>query len=135
MIVADASAVGTFLIPDEAGPFARFASAICAREAILAPPHWHVEIANLVRKAHRRGRLTDEQAATATAIVEAIAASVSLVPSHPIPLLVTESARLNLTAYDTAYFLTAQSTDSALLTDDGALRRAAIAEGLKVLRP
>lgn len=59
-MVADASAVGRFLLPDEQGRFADFARAVFGDDAIHVPPHWPAEVANMLWKAHRRKRIGDE---------------------------------------------------------------------------
>lgn len=135
MIVVDASAIGTFLIPDEAGPFADFARAVCASEPLHAPAHCPVEIASLIRKAWRRKRLTDAQARTAALVADALAINFIIGKTPPVAELVDGSQALGLTAYDTAYYLLAEHLGAPLLTDDGALRRVAIEQGMRVLMP
>ena len=132
MIVVDASAVGTFLIPDEAGPFADFARRVCATETLHAPAHFPIETASLLRKARHRKRLTHEQALAAGGVADAVAATVIIAPSPSIEQILRESAALGLSAYDTGYFLLARSLNARVLTDDGALRRVSIAQGLPV---
>lgn len=135
MIVVDASAIGTFILPDEAGPFADFARNVCCRQQLHVPAHWHVEVANLIRKAMRRGRLADVEARGAIAGAAILADTSVTAPPVSIDLAVAASERLGLTAYDAAYLLLAQSLGIPLLTDDGALRRVATAEGVRVLLP
>ena len=135
MIVVDASAVGTFLIPDEAGPFADFARHVCATETLHAPAHFPIEMASLLRKARHRKRLTHDQALAAGAIADGIAATVSIAFPPSIEQVIRESAALGLFAYDTGYFLLARSLNARVLTDDGALRRVSIAQGLPIALP
>lgn len=135
MIVVDASAVGTFLIPDEAGPFADFARYNCATETLHAPAHFQIEMASLLRKARHRKRLTHEQALAAGMVADAIAATVTIAPPPSVEHVIRESAALGLSAYDTGDFLLARSLSARVLTDDGALRRVSIAQGLAVALP
>lgn len=135
MIVLDASAVGTFLIPDEDGVFARFARDVCLREELHGPSHWHVEIASLLRKARWRKRLTDAQVEGAARVADEIARDLIIAPPPPVGELLIESVRLGLSTYDCGYFLLARTLGCPILTDDGALRRVAAEQGLPVLLP
>lgn len=135
MIVADASAVGTFLIPDEAGLFAQFALAACAANQLVVPAHWHVELASLIRKGMRQGRLTDTQARNAYTLADDLAASVEVVALPSVQQMVEVSQSLSLSTYDAAYHILARERGIALLTDGERLLRAAIGQGLLVLRP
>lgn len=135
MIVVDASAVGTFLIPDEDGTFARFAKESCRREDLYVPAHWSVEIASLLRKAKWRGRLTDEQAKAAAGVADGIALNLTVATAPPVTAVLMDSIAPGLSAYDCAYFLLARTLNCPILTDDGALRRVALAQDLAVLMP
>jgi len=135
LIVVDASAVGTFLIPDEAGPFADFARRVCATGTLHVPAHFAIEMANLLRKARYRKRLTHEEALAAGMVADSIAASMTVATPLSVELVVRESIALGLSAYDTGYFLLARSLGAQVLTDDGALRRVSIAQGLQVALP
>ena len=135
MIVADASAIGTFILPDEGGPFSSFARTVCLDHQLHVPAHWHVEVGSLIRKAMRRGRLVDADLRNAVAAAMILAGTSVTAPPIAIDLAVAASERFGLTVYDAVYLLLAQSLGIPLLTDDGALRRAAIAQGVDVLLP
>ena len=135
MIVVDASAIGTFLIPDEAGPFADFARHVCATETLHAPAHLPIELASLLRKARHRKRLTHDEALAGGVVADGIAATVTIAPPPSVEHVLRESAALGLSAYDTGYFLLARSLGARVLTDDGALRRVSIAQELAVALP
>ena len=135
MIVVDASAIGTFLIPDEAGSFADFARHVCETEPLYAPAHFPIELASLLRKARYRKRLTHEGTLAASLLADAIAATVVIAGPLSVEHVIRESVALGLTAYDTGYYLLARSLNARVLTDDGALRRVSIAQGLPVALP
>lgn len=135
MIVVDASAIGSFLLPDEASAFASFAEAMCLNEDLHAPPHWSVEVANLIRKAERHGRLNQAQAIAAAERATAIGATLFEAAAFSVRRLAQESRRTGLTSYDAAYLLLAKSLDAPLLTEDGKLRRAAAANGIETVAP
>lgn len=135
IVIADASAVGAFLLADEAGPFADYARSVCRSEAIHVPSIWPTEIASLVRTAHRRGRINDLERDEAVSSAQAMRLTVRIEPDPSIGAVVEHALRTGLSAYDATYALLAARLDAPLLTSDGPLRRSADALGLKVLRP
>ena len=135
LIVVDASAVGTFLIPDEAGPFADFAKEICSCQRLHAPSHLPIELASLIRKAQRYGRVNDDEAQAAAAVSDTLSPSVTDEGLPTVAELVKTSETLGLTAYDAAYFLLANRLRAPLLTDDKKLRRIAGEQGVAILMP
>lgn len=135
IVVADASAVGAFLLADEAGPFADYARMICSTNPIRVPSIWPTEVANLVLGAHRRKRINDVERDGALIAAEAMCATVLIDSDHAIATVVETATRLGLSAYDTSYALLARRLDAPLLTGDVRLRKAAESSGLKVLTP
>ena len=135
IVVADASAVGAFLLVDEAGPFADFARSICRDNAISVPSIWPTEIASLVTSAYRRRRINEIERNEALLGAEILRATVSIEPDSSISMLAEQAMLTGLSVYDTSYALLARRLDASLLTADGPLRRAATALGLKVLFP
>lgn len=133
IVVADASAVASFLLPDEAGPFADFARRTCLARLIHVPPHWTVEVANIIWKAGRRKRVHRGDMDRIVAGAEAIATTVVIGPETSIRTLNVTATRLGLTAYDTSYLLLAGSLGAPLLTADDALARAAAQAGVEIL--
>ncbi len=135
MVIADASAVGAFLLADEAGPFADFARSVCRTNPVHVPSIWPAEIASLIRTACRRGRLADAERDETLLAAEAMRSAVHIALDPPIAIVVDLALRTGLSAYDATYALLAQRLDAPLLTGDGPLRRAAELLGLKVLTP
>lgn len=134
MIVADASAVGSFLLPDEAGTFADFSRERCSMDDVHVPPHWRAELASIIWKAQRRKRIDDADAALIATSADTVAETVT-VGEVSVARTLQAAWRDRLTPYDAAYLVLAESLGAALLTADGALGRAAEARGLKVLMP
>ena len=135
IVIADASAVGSFLLKDEAGPFSIFAERICEKHDVHVPAIWPTELASLIAVAHRRGRIDDEQRDLAARQAEALLRGVAVMDTPPISLVVRRARAAGLSAYDTTYLLLAERVGGAVLTGDGPLSRAAEAVGLQVLRP
>ena len=135
IVVVDASAIGKFLIPDEADAFAAFAREVCAREDLHAPAHLPVEVASLLRKARGRDRLTDDQASSAAAVADGIVGNVTIGATPLVSVQFARSIELGLSTYDAGYYLLAERLGASLLTDDGKLRRVALARGAGVLLP
>lgn len=135
IVIADASAVGAFLLADEAGPFADFARAICRENPVHVPSIWPTEVASLIVNAHRRRRINDAERVEALATAEAMRTIVSIAPDQPITILAEQASLIGLSVYDASYALLARRLDAPILTADGPLRRAAGTLGLKVLLP
>lgn len=135
IVIADASAVGTFLIPDESGTFAEFARLVCRSTPIHVPSIWSAEVANLLRTAYRRARINDAEMQDAVAIAETMLSAVQIEPDPSIGSILHHALQTGLSAYDASYALLAARLNAPLLTADGPLRRAAQALGLKVLTP
>ncbi len=132
--VPDASFVAGWLLPDEATPAkARLLTASEAGRVELHVPHlWIYELGNLLLMAHRRRRLTAEQLAEAEASYAAVRCvfhdQTDAVCRHRIMQL----ARAHqLTSYDAAYLELADRLRAPLLTEDGALLKAARKENVE----
>ena len=133
MLIVDTSAAIPFVLADEAADRLPVVADAMKDGACLAPTLWTWEMANTLWKACRSGRLDERQLDTALAIIEGfdistdpIAADKALGPT------LTLAIRHHLTAYDAAYLELALRVGAELATHDGELRKAAIAEGVKV---
>jgi len=118
MIVLDASVAIDFLL--DIGPYSARVAARMAEEApALAAPHLlDVEVTQVLRRFVLRGAITQERARGA---VEDLA-DLPVIRYPHTPLLSRMFAlRDNLTAYDAAYLVLAESLGATLLTKDGAL--------------
>lgn len=135
IVVADASACASFLLPDEAGPFAVFARETIATHQIHVPSHWPVELASILRNAHRRKRIEEADLTRLAQVATDIAANISIAASQPISVLIEAGARLRLTPYDAAYVALAQALGASVLTTDQAMARACVDAGIAVLQP
>ena len=135
ILIADASAVGAFLLPDEAGPFADFARAAYIAHDIHVPRIWPTELASLITTAHRRERITDAERDVTAQQAEALKTGVTIEMDLPIALVARRANETRLNAYDTTYLMLAENLGGTLLTGDGPLRRAAVALGVAVLTP
>ena len=135
IVIADASAVGAFLLKDEAGPFAVFAEETCDRYDVHVPAIWPTELASLIAVAHRRGRIDEAERDIAAHQADRLRGSVVIVDDPAVSLVVRRARLTGLSAYDTTYLLLAERIGGAILTGDGPLKRAAEAVGLNVLHP
>lgn len=134
-VVIDASAIGALLLPDEDEDLGRLASEVCQSEQLHVPAIFRSEVANLLRKAHRHGRIGEARLRSAAAEADVVAAIAHIGVDPPIAEIVSGSTVHGLSGYDFTYFALARSLGVPLLTGDGALRRAAIAAGMDVRLP
>ena len=104
------------------------------REALHVPSLWPWEMMNAVAVSVRRQRITSERARQ---FFEQLAAFDFHVAPSPVIVEFWElsllASRYQLTAYDTAYLGLARQLALPLATLDEDLRKAALAEGIKVL--
>ncbi|NGO80600.1 type II toxin-antitoxin system VapC family toxin [Streptomyces sp. YC504] len=120
MIVVDAS-VFAFALLDE-GPLGQACRAeLKADSRWIAPEHWTIEVASVVRGNLLGGKITVAQAERAVA---ALAAFDPVVPRTRVLLPRVWELRSNLTTYDAAYVAAAEIHGCALKTTDGRLARA-----------
>jgi predicted nucleic acid-binding protein len=134
--VPDASATMPWRFEDEATPWTdALLDRIQGEEEVLVPAHWPLEVVNALLIARRRGRVTAEQI---TEFIDDLAAlPIRLEP--PIgpaqwPTIVALAEQHRLTAYDAAYLELVRRTGLPLATLDDDLRKAALAEGVALVK-
>lgn len=129
MLVLDASALASWLMPDETGVDL---AGLARQHAEFAAP-WLIwaEIRNILVVSERRGRLP---AGIAEQALEAIGDLEITLDTNPSSAAVMDMSRKHgLTAYDALYLDLALRKGAILATLDAALRRAASAEGVTVV--
>lgn len=128
MLVLDASALASWLMPDETGVEL---AALCARHDVFAAPNllW-AEIRNILVVAERRGRIDRDAVDMAIAAIDELGIVLDHAPSSP--AVIGLCRRHGLTVYDALYLDLALREGAELVTLDAALARAARAEGVQV---
>jgi predicted nucleic acid-binding protein len=129
MLVVDASAVAGWLLPGEDG--ADPATLLAEEEPIAAPWLLWTELRNILVVNERRGRLPPGIAELAVEAVEGLGIALDTAPSGPGVLELARRHRL--TVYDALSLELALRVQGRLATLDGALRQAAVAEGVTVV--
>lgn len=129
MLVLDASALASWLMPDETGVDL---AALSARHDVFAAPSllW-AEIRNILVVAERRGRIDRESVDMAIAAIDDLCIVLDRSPSST--AVIGLCRRHGLTVYDALYLDLALREDAELATLDAALARAARAEGVQVV--
>lgn len=135
MIVADASAVGAILLPDESGAKSEFALRMLTENDIAAPHHWPAEVTSLIVNANRRGRLSPQQYDVALESAETLMTSVQIAPAPRLARLAAHAVRHGLSVYDACYALLCEQLEAPLLSFDARLSSAAERGTITVLRP
>lgn len=118
------------------------ATATRAKQALLSgtravvPALWHLEIANSLVVAERRGILTSSDATLALAQLEQLCAQALEIEADLVPMrqALTTARNYELSAYDSVYLDLALRTRLPLATLDAALRKAAGKAGVELLR-
>lgn len=129
--VLDGSVALSWVLPDEtAEPAAALLERIVEQQAVV-PNLWHLEVANVLRAAERRGRITTAERARALAILASLPISVDARTAGLAFNAISDLAtQYDLTVYDAAYLELALRTGLPLASLDRALRAAAIAAGV-----
>jgi len=130
--IPDASATLPWAFEDEATPWTEsLLERVLGGEAVSVPAHWPLEVANSLLMAQRRGRVTTRQI---DEFIDDLAALPIMVEGARLPAdwhgILGLAEKHRLTAYDAAYLDLAKRSGLPLATLDGALRRAAKAEGV-----
>ena len=131
--ILDASMAMAWLFEDEATPGSEAVLDRLAEEAALVPPLWPYEVGNVLVAAERRKRITEAQSRQFLGLLQGLPIRVA---SHG-PLRAWDGALATarahrLSAYDGAYLDLAMVEGLPLLTQDKALRAAALEAGVAV---
>ena len=119
---------------DEASAFSDQLLNRVAQDGCVVPPLWHLEVANVLLVAERRGRVEPTQSTEFLDLLSALTIQTDLLTAqrafpHTLPI----GRQLGLSAYDSAYLELAQRTSLRLATLDSRLAAAAPQMGLGVL--
>lgn len=130
--VVDASVAAAWVLPDEASDTTDILLRRVAAHGAIAPGLlWH-ELRNILLTASRRNRLPEREVVPALLRMRRLPIeSVDTVAAGDAELIVL-ARQHELTAYDAAYLALARGRGMMLATADGALRRAAEAEGVEL---
>ena len=133
MLVLDASVALAWCFEDDSSAVADRALDRVVAEVAVVPAIWPLEMANALRSAERRGRLTFADQARLRELLMALPIVV-----EPLDLAgalgeVSEVARAaDLSAYDAAYLALAARRALPLATTDERLARACVAAGVQL---
>lgn len=127
ILVLDASATLSLLLPDENTPSREVLFRLMARSnVIFVPQHWSLEISNALLSAYRRKRLDSSALTRALELAESITVTVDTETAKRAPKQIFALAKEHtLSLYDAAYLELAMRRNGCLCTLDEALQRAA----------
>jgi predicted nucleic acid-binding protein len=130
--VLDASVAVSWCFHDEQDSKADAAlKQLHAGAAPISPLHWWFEIRNVIMLGVRRKRVTQEEASVFFQRLEETPIELAVLPNAEAVFALAR--RHGLTFYDAAYLELAIRERTALATLDGALARAAAAEGVPLI--
>ncbi len=133
VLVVDASVVMAWLFDDEEEPRADSVLELLEEDGTLVPQLWHLETRNTLLIAERRGRVS---AAGIRERLDALKGLPIRTDADPDLQSAFELARAHgLSIYDAMYLELARRESAELATLDGALGRAAVAEGVPLSVP
>lgn len=134
MIVIDASAALGWCFDDEATVEGEAALDRVRAGGARVPSLWHLELANVLRQAERRGRISEADATRRLELLAQLPIMADTETAHRAwgPTLALARA-YTLTVYDAAYLELATRLGLPLASKDKELLKAASASGLTVL--
>jgi predicted nucleic acid-binding protein len=131
--VLDNSVVTGWYLPDQATAYTQAIATRLESEKALVPPLWQLELANALKTACTRGKLSQE---VARQILDALGTLPIEVDPRPAPgqrQLFELAMRYKLSSYDAAYLELAMRHGLPIATQDAQLKDAALAAGVMVL--
>lgn len=132
-VVADASFCGAWILEDEFSEKAEQLLSLIIKGTVelVIPSLWHYEMNNLIRSAHSRGRLSEEDAREALETLNQLPFTLEDLPEGPARKRVLHLAlQFDLSSYDAAYLELADRHKIPLHTADTKLQAAAKQLGL-----
>jgi len=131
MLILDASAALSWLIPDEIDEVSLHMLRAIADETVCVPPLWRYEVLNGLRAAEVRGRISAEQIADRLHRISALGLIVDERDARSdLTAELALSRRHKISVYDAAYLELATRKVTSLMTRDRGLAAAAGALGL-----
>lgn len=131
--VLDASVAAAWLFDDESDPRADAALTSLEREGAVVPQHWHLEVRSVLLVAERRGRIRAEESDERLRFLQQLPIRTNTEPDLEAAFVLARARSLSF--YDCLYLELARRLALPLATLDGALARAATAEGLALIEP
>lgn len=133
-LVVDCSVAVAWCIDDESSPETDAILDRVRDEGAVVPALWHLELANVLVQAERRGRLSVRDTAARLPLLDALPiATDDEAPGRVRGNVLALARAEGLTAYDAAYLELALRTGADLATKDTALARAARRAGVTVV--
>ena len=130
-LVIDASVTLAWCLEDEQSDYAETIFSRLTGERATVPSLWAVEVANGLRNAERRDRLSPAGAAEAHGLLSRLPVEIEETSLYRVLVPVLNVARTNnLSAYDASYLELAMREGLALATVDDRLRAAAARVGV-----
>lgn len=131
--VLDNSVVTGWYLPDQATAYSEAIALRLESDKALAPAIWQLELANVLKTACTRGKLSLD---SARQILDALAQLPIAIDASPAPgqrQMFELAMRHQLSSYDAAYLELAMRHGLPIATQDQQLKNAAITAGVEVL--
>ena len=136
LFVLDASVALAWGLEDESSPYTDAVLDALENGEAVVPAIWPLEVANALRVAERRGRITEATIAGFLEYLRALPIVVEQVsPDQVFNRILPLAREQGLSVYDAAYLDLAMRLGLPLATQDGALRAAASRVGVEIFGP
>jgi predicted nucleic acid-binding protein len=129
----DNSVVTGWYLADQANAYTESIGALLQNDKALVPALWQLELANVLKTACTRGKLSLDAARQILDTLGLLPIDIDTGPSLGQRQLFELAVRHQLSSYDAAYLELALRYGIPLATQDQQLKAAAIAAGVKIL--
>lgn len=131
--VLDNSVVTGWYLADQANAYTESIATLLEQDKALVPALWQLELANVLKTACTRGKLSMDAARQILDALGLLPIDIDVGPALGQRQLFELAMRHQLSSYDAAYLELALRYGMPLATQDQQLKAAAIAAGIKVL--
>ena len=130
--ILDNSVASGWFLENQSTPYTEAIAARLHDDKALVPALWELELANVLRTACLRQRMTAAQAQSVIGDFGLLPIEIDRTPTKPSEILAL-ALRFGLSSYDAAYLELALRMQLPIATQDGPLHEAAIASGVGVV--
>lgn len=132
--IVDASAIGPLIVPDERADINPAMLELLESDGAVAPQHWRLEVANLMRMAVRRKRLDARDLPELVTMLRDLDIEIDDETGREAwGRTLALSSQYDLSVYDAAYLELAQRRRLPIATLDTALIRAALSAKVELI--
>lgn len=131
--IADCSITVSWFFYDERDKYSDFTLDYCYKFRAIVPPLWRLEVINAILIAEKRARIKSAEVVKIIDFLNSLPIDISIL-DFPMQEIINVARANNLTSYDATYLLTAMHEGLPIATNDKALIKACLNNGVFLLK-